>query len=300
MRKPSLVAVVTVVIALAAACAPGSPEGAAPEPTAPEMPATVTGTAVSADGVPIAYSSTGSGTPALVFVHGGFADQSFWRQQVEPLADRFQVVTLDLAAHGVSGKERSEWSIEAFGDDVVAVVEALGLDDVVLVGNSLGGPVALAAANRLPGTVRGLIAVDTLQNVQREWPREALEAYIQTLRDDFPAACRAMVRQLLLEGTDPELYAWVEGRMCAFDPELGYHVVESFYDYDLAAAFAAAEIPIRAILGEITPLDLDGNRELHPDFDAVVMEGCGHYPQLERPEEFNRHLVGYVDEIDAR
>lgn len=285
-----------ILAAASTACAPWPEETA----TAPEASAALTGTVESGDGVPIAYSSRGTGKPALVFIHGGLADQSFWSKQVESLADRFQTVTLDLAGHGASGKTRSVWSVDAFGEDVRAVVEALGLDSVVLVGNSLGGPVSLSAAGKLPKIVRAIIAVDTLQDADRERPREALEAFIQTLRDDFPSACRAMVRQLLLEATDAELYAWIETKMCAFDASIAPHIVEGALEYDLTAEFAAAQVPIRGILGEIASLDLKGNRELQPDFDAIIMEGCGHYPMLERPEEFNRHLVAYVEELGAR
>lgn len=262
--------------------------------------ATITTTAAigSADGVRIAYTSTGTGTPAIVFIHGGFAAQSFWKEQIEPLSGRFQVVTLDLAGHGASGKRYREWTMDMYGEDVRAVVRALGLESVVLVGNSLGGPVAIAAAKKLPGVVHGIIAVDTFQDIQKEWPEEARQAFVQGLKDDFPATCEAMVKQLLLDGTDPDLYAWVEDRMCGFDPEVAPRVVEGSLDYDLAAEFAGAEVPIRAILGQTIPLNLEGNRELQPGFDAVVMEGCGHYPMLERPEEFNQHLVTYIGELE--
>ncbi len=258
---------------------------------------TTTATIGSADGVPIAYTSTGTGTPAIVFIHGGYADQSFWKEQIEPLSESFQVVTLDLAGHGSSGKRHGEWTMDMYGEDVRSVIRALDLESVVLVGNSLGGPVALAAAKKLPAIVRGVIAVDTFQDVQREWKVEARQAYVQALTDDFPATCEVMVKQLLLEGTDPDLYSWVEDRMCGFDPEVAPRVVEGFLEYDLAAEFAEAEVPIRAILGETYPLNLEGNRELRPGFGAVVMEGCGHYPMLERPEEFNQHLVAYIEEL---
>jgi pimeloyl-ACP methyl ester carboxylesterase len=251
----------------------------------------------SADGVRIAYTSTGTGRPAIVFIHGGYADQSFWKEQIEPLSQRFQVITLDLAGHGASEERHREWTMDMYGEDVRAVVRALDLDSVVLVGNSLGGPVAIAAAKKLPGLVRGIVAVDTFQDVQLEWPEEARQAYVQALKDDFPAACAVMVEQLLLEGTDPDLYAWVEDKMCRFDPEIAPRVVEASLDYDLAAEFAGAEVPIRAVLGETIPLNLEGNRELRPHFDAVVMEGCGHYPMLERPEEFNQHLLAFLDEL---
>ena len=243
--------------------------------------ASITTTAAigSADGIRIAYTSTGTGAPALVFIHGGFADQSFWKEQIEPLSDRFQVVTLDLAGLGSSGMRYREWTMVLYGEDVSSVVKAL------------------AAAKKLPGIVQGIIAVDTFQDVQKEWKEAARQAYVQALRDDFPATCDAMVKQLLLEGTDPVLYAWVEDQMCGFDPEVAPRVVEGFLDYDLVAEFTGAEVPIRAILGETIPLNLEGNRELRPDFDAVVMKGCGHYPMLERPEEFNQHLLAYLAEM---
>lgn len=260
----------------------------------------MTGKVGSFDSVPIAYSSTGSGELALVFIHGGFADQSFWKEQIEALSERFQVVTLDLAGHGASGNRHGEWTMDAYGEDVRSVVTALGLDSVILVGNSLGGPVSLVAAKKLPGIVRGLVAVDTFQDIQREWPEEQREAFMQGLQDDFPAACRGMVKQLLLPDTASELYAWIEDKMCSFDPEVAPRVAEGIVVFDQRAEFVAAEVPIRAILGQVVPLNLEGNRQLRPGFAAVVMEGCGHYPQLERPEEFNQHLLAFVEEIDSQ
>lgn len=255
------------------------------------------GVVQSADDVSIAYTTHGTGKPAIVFIHGGYADQTFWREQVEVLADQHRLVTLDLAGHGLSGSDRKVWSLAAFGEDVRAVVEVLELDSVILVGNSLGGPVALSAAESMPEVVEGIVAVDTFQKADQHWSRENLEAYIESLRQDFPRTCQAMVGQLLLEGTEPELYTWIETKMCSFDPAVAPHVVEGFLDFDLKEEFSAAEVPIRAILGQTAPIDLEGNRALLPDFDAVVMEGCGHYPQLERPDEFNRHLAAYVEEL---
>ena len=289
----------TIVLIALAVAAVGCPSGPTEAPDAGEQAGTVTGTVLSADGVKIAYTSSGSGSPTIVFIHGGFADQSFWSEQA-PLAETYRLVTLDLAGHGASGADRETWSVDAFGEDVRAVVEAQELDAVVLVGNSLGGPVGLDAARKLPDRVLGLIAVDTLQDVQREWPEDQRDAFVQSMREDFDGTCKRMVRQLLLEGTDEELYAWIEGEMCSFDPEVALEILGNVFQHELAPAFAGSEIPIRAILGEITPLNLEGNRELHPDFHAVVMEGCGHYPQLENPTEFNRHLVAYVEEFQGR
>ena len=78
--------------------------------------------ASSANGVQIAYDILGTGEPALVLIHGWCCDRTYWSAQLPALSHRFRLVTLDLAGHGQSGAGRSAWTIDAFGEDVVAVV----------------------------------------------------------------------------------------------------------------------------------------------------------------------------------
>ena len=124
----------------------------------------------STDGVPIHYTVQGKGEPALVFVHCWTCDRHLWDGQVPAFARDHRVVALDLAGHGESGRGRKEWSIEAFGQDVKAVADKLGLERMVLVGSSMGGPVILEAARRMPGRVVGLVPVDILKNVDDQMP----------------------------------------------------------------------------------------------------------------------------------
>src|SRR5512143_4348551 len=72
-----------------------------PTPGGPERK-----TCKAADGVPIVYSVAGSGEPALVFIHGGFANRSFWDEQIKAFSPRRRVVALDLPGHGDSGADR--------------------------------------------------------------------------------------------------------------------------------------------------------------------------------------------------
>src|SRR5438128_7790136 len=111
--------------------------------------ATRDGTAHSTDGVPIHYTVSGAGEPALVFVHGWAIDGRYWDAQVPVFARTHRVVTLDLAGHGRSGRDRQDWTVAAFGQDVRAVVEALHLSKVVLIGHSMSGNVILEAARAM-------------------------------------------------------------------------------------------------------------------------------------------------------
>ena len=128
------------------------------------------GTATSADGVPIRYDAAGKGDPALVFVHCGGCNRGFWDGQMAYFAAKHRVVALDLAGHGQSGGGRKDWTMAAFGQDVMSVVEALGLKRVVLIGHSLGGPAVLEAARHMPGRVAGLVLVDSWVDFESEVP----------------------------------------------------------------------------------------------------------------------------------
>src|SRR5437660_7618817 len=99
-----------------------------------------------ADGLNIVCEIRGKAEPALVFLHGWCGDREYWKNQADVFAADYQVVTLDLPGHGESGKARETWTVNALGQDVESVVKALGLKRVILVGHSMGGPIALAAA----------------------------------------------------------------------------------------------------------------------------------------------------------
>ena len=82
------------------------------------MMTTTAGTATAPDGVRIHYETTGVGRPALVLVHCWTCDGGLWKDQVERFSRGRQVVTLDLAGHGRSGRTRKNYTMEAFGEDV--------------------------------------------------------------------------------------------------------------------------------------------------------------------------------------
>ncbi|HWC19104.1 MAG TPA: alpha/beta hydrolase, partial [Terriglobales bacterium] len=97
------------------------------------------------DGLNLVCEVRGQGDTALVFLHGWGGDRQYWKHQVGVFAADYRVVALDQAGHGESGKGRKAWTADGLAGDVEAVVKALGLKRVILVGHSMGGPVALLA-----------------------------------------------------------------------------------------------------------------------------------------------------------
>jgi pimeloyl-ACP methyl ester carboxylesterase len=248
------------------------------------------------DGVPIAYTTVGHGAGAVLFIHGWSCDRSYWSAQIEAFAEGQRVVVVDLAGHGDSGREREDWTVESLGRDVQAVVESLDLASVVLVGHSMGGPVALEAASRMPERVVGVIGVDTFHDVEHG-DRAAWAEIVAGFREDFEGRCRAFAAGMFLEDADPELVREVTADLCDAPPGIATELLARIAEYDLPAALAAVSVPVRAINGTLVPTRIEVNRRYDPDFDALILEGVGHFPMLERPDEFNRLLARVIEEL---
>jgi sigma-B regulation protein RsbQ len=277
------------IIFLALSCG-GAPEPAAPSPAEPVTGPPSTGTVAAPDGVSIAYTIRGAGSPALVFIHGWMCDQTFWDAQVEPFSESATVVTIDLAGHGHSGLNRDAWALQAFGTDVQAVIEHLELDHVILVGHSMGGPVALEAARLMPDRVIGVVAVDALHNANFKFDADQKARFLDAWNQDFAGTCSRFVTSMFPATADPELVDRVEASMCAGPAETSVAQFREFLDYDLKAALEAVDVPVRCINATGFPTDVEGNRAYHEDFNAVIIEGPGHFLMMEVPEEFNAQL----------
>lgn len=270
---------------------PGAAGSSAGPPGAP-----LDGTVASADGVAIHYRVEGGGSPAIVLVHGWAGDGSLWAGQVTELGARYTVVTIDLAGHGASGRNRAAWTVPAFAEDVRAVIEKLDLRRVVLVGHSMSGYVILEAARLMPDRVAALIPVDTLQNV--EWhPGKGIDDWLESMQKDFVASTRKFVKEMFPETADTDLVERMAARMSAMPSEIGVAVLRAIFSYDKAGALSRVRQPIRAINSDKVPTLLEVNRRYAPQFEAVFVKGTGHFPMLEKPAEFNRLLEQAIEEL---
>src|SRR5436190_14238710 len=95
------------------------------------------------DGSIINYQVSGKGDKTLLFVHGSYIDKTYWNEQVKYFSQGNRVVTLDLPGHGRSGRERKNWSIQSFAEDIVTLTKELNLENVILIGHSLAADINL-------------------------------------------------------------------------------------------------------------------------------------------------------------
>ncbi len=238
------------------------------------------GVVTAKDGVQIHYESRGSGAPALVFIHGWNCDRTYWSAQLPVFATTHQVVAIDLAGHGDSGINREDWSMANFGADVAAVADALQLKDIILVGHSMGGPVALEAARLLEGRVTMIIGADTLSDVSLRYPEAQLAGMLAAMAADFSGTVEGLVRSsFFLPTSDPALIDEIAGDMSAAPPVAGIGAFAGFarwFDEDVEQTLANIDVPIRLINSDYRPTDTRAGQALTASFEVTLMSGVGH------------------------
>src|SRR6266513_3870738 len=105
------------------------------------------------DGARVHYESYGKGKDAVVFIHGWTCDLTFWRSQA-PVYEKHRSLLVDLPGHGQSDKPDVPYTQERFARGAEAVMRAAGIERAVVVGHSMGGPVALTFLRLFPAKTR--------------------------------------------------------------------------------------------------------------------------------------------------
>ncbi|MDP2038676.1 MAG: alpha/beta hydrolase [Ignavibacteria bacterium] len=254
----------------------------------------------SPDSVEIAYSVYGKGEPALIFVHGWGWDQSLWKEQVAKFSSKYKVVTLDLAGHGESGKKRKSFTIKAFGNDVVSVINKLQLKKVILVGHSMGGIINLEVYRQIKDKVVGIIGADTYQLFQKGENPKSAEDYLSTFKENYLGSVREYVRTLFLESADTAFVEKMVKKMQKLPSEIGTDIFRNVYQYNSLQAVTDLQPRIIAVNGQKFKVKEAENIKILPNFSARIIRGTGHFPMIEKPQEFDEKLQEAIDELTQK
>jgi pimeloyl-ACP methyl ester carboxylesterase len=259
-----------------------------------------------AGGLRINYYEDGSG-PDLVLLHGMFGDYLDWAPVLGLLARKFHVVALDLPGFGESGKPDVAYTGEFFVDKLDEFFAAAGLKEIILGGNSFGGQIAMLYALRHPEKVSQLVLVDS--GGFREVP-EAERAMARTIlsRENLlgmPAAMIPLIfsKVFVKESAEKERYlAKQAAKLKTVDyPEYVRAVVGSIelsMATNLLAELPKIKCPVLLLSGKedsvVPPEQAEEAARRLPQATLQTMEGCGHMPQLEEPEEFARRVAEHI------
>lgn len=117
---------------------------------------------VETNGIESYYEDYGDGQP-IVVLHGATADHQVWAEQLQPLTDDYRVIVYDLRGHGkTGGSDLDRYTVDMYVDDLAGFVDALDLDQPVVLGHSLGGMIGYKFADEHPETLSALITVGAM------------------------------------------------------------------------------------------------------------------------------------------
>lgn len=256
----------------------------------------ITEYAVSGDGTQIAYVVQGEGNTAIVFVHAWCCNKSFWDRQISHFSKNYKVVSIDMAGHGESDLGRKDYTIEAFAEDVKAVIEKLDLKNVVLVGNSMGGAIILQTAALIPEKIKLLVGADTCRNLEEEGNEQQAEAFLAPLKTDFKNGAVRIAKSLFPETSGARMIKYVAKTMSSADPEMGISVMQNVFRFNGKSLKEKVTCPLKTINSDFWPTEVEINRKYFPSFETKLMKGYGHFIQMENPELFNTLLEEYLSE----
>lgn len=265
-------------------------------------------------GLRVHYKLEGEGEPTLILLHGFAASTFSWREVLKPLAQSGMVIAFDRPAFGLTERPlewsgKNPYSTGAQVDITIGLMDQLGIEKAILVGNSAGGTIAVLTALQRPERVRALILVDPaiyIGNGSPQWMR---------ILFNTPQAHkigRLIIRYAQQWGKELARLAWHDPSRITPQIWEGYTLPTRVENWDLALweFITATDIPnIPARLNEITMPVLvisgDDDRivptqqsvrlstEL-PNARLVVIPNCGHLPQEECPQEFLEAVTDFL------
>jgi pimeloyl-ACP methyl ester carboxylesterase len=262
---------------------------------------------VQRSGVNIYYETYGKGFP-LVFLHPFSTNGYIWYFQTFSFARTNQCVVIDERGHGRSDKPEKGYAIREMAADIVAVLDHLKLDKAILVGNSIGGMIAMQLNLDYPDRVAGNVIVSSGTNLAASMPPEAMAAFQKDLAGAFTG---------LIEGTvsaktkreRPEILDLMKAQFLV-EENFPRHVFfaasadpNGVFNWNITDRLKEIRKPTLVLAGEedqATPVA--ANKLLAdniPGAQLRVIKDVGHFYQLENPDAFNRELRQFITQIAA-
>ena len=260
------------------------------------------------DGARVHYKSYGSGRQAVVFIHGWTCDLTFWRLQA-PVYDKHRSLLIDLPGHGQSDKPEIAYTPVLFARGIDAVMRDAGVDRAVLVGHSMGGPVALMFLKMFPQKAAGVVLVDAFippkpkTEEEKQKGSAQMAQMTQMLRaPDYREQVAKMIDSMFSPAAPPALREEVKSTMLAAPQYVRLSAFENMIAL-VNESFPPAKVPALAIRvkNNVRPGEEERVRELLPDLDAFqVWDGLGHFLMMEAPAKFNAALEGFLAKHGGR
>ena len=275
--------------------------------------------AITIDGDRVVYRAAGKG-PLLLLVHGMAGSAMTWRHVMPALAERFCVLAPDLLGQGQSDKPRGDYSLGMHANTLRDLMDSLGYERATVIGQSLGGGVAMQFAYQFPERCERLVLVDS-GGLGREVTRYLRMLTLPGFESVFPLFCGPSLRdagnrvatwlgRLGVRSTPARQEVWhsyasladVESRRAFFRSLRDVVDVSGQAVSALSRLHHAAKLPTLIVWGARDPFipvsHAVAAHQAIPGSRLEIFEGVGHYPHCEAPQRFVEVLVDFISSTE--
>jgi len=251
------------------------------------------------NGLTLSYEDYGQGTPILL-LHGFPLSGAMWQPQISALKTDFRLIIPDLRGFGQSEAPIGPYLMETFAADLVALLDSLGLEQVVLGGLSMGGYIALAFLRHYPARVQALILADTRATPDTTEIKANREANAQLVELHGPSTIvPKMLPGLLSPKAAPEMQTQISRLMMENKPQgIAGALRGMALRPDSSDLLAKIKVPTLVLGGAedslSPPAELKQLQQAIPGSELAIIPNAGHLANVENPTAFNAALRAFL------
>ncbi len=247
-----------------------------------------------------------AGAPVVTLAHAQTLNRSSWDAVTTALNDRYRVLRIDLRGHGQSSEPQADFTIEDLAGDVVAVLDALGVERTHFAGSSLGGMVGFALAIDHADRLSSVAFIAT-QGVLPSESGATLRANAEALRssgEPMSLLADKILARYTNEGfaeLDPAGYQRLRAQISSTSVEGYIRSSLAIIGMDFDDRLDRITVPTMVIAGEFDRPTPPHRMELYRDNIAgarmAVIADAGHFPFADQPDAFNRTFSDFLDQV---
>ena len=247
------------------------------------------------DGVQLSFEIAGEGSQEYLFIHGLGGDKTHFNPQVGCFAQKGRVLNVELRGHGESDKPEQAYSIESFAEDIFWLCKQLNIHHPVIVGQSMGGNMALEIAAYSYDFPAGIVLLDS----GVLFPESAGKVFVEYLEGLRGANFKFHIRKIVADSCLPtdQCRLHVERTFLNTPQYVLVSTFESLFPWDSQQArncVEACQAPVLYIEAAHRLADLNLFAELCPQLVTAKAVGSGHFLSLEVPEQINPMIDRFV------
>jgi N-formylmaleamate deformylase len=261
-------------------------------------------------GIKLHYYRGGEGTVPLLMLHGISDDGMCWAPVASVLADMFDVVLVDIRAHGKSDAPDDGYNYSTMADELVGLIESIKLEKPVLMGHSMGAMIALITAGKYPAIPRVMVLEDppafwstTSKNEDDSAVRKGMRTFFEGVKNHSRDELLTLVREENPAWPAAEYAPWVESKL-RFSPKimqlldfekcLPPNVNSLLTQIVCPTLLITADQELGAILGEQETSELNA---LVPQLEHVPISGAGHNIRREQSSRYMDVVTGFLKDV---